>query len=242
MKLSSLFNTAVFPFAVAALSAIGFPSQAEAIVFSGNFSGSWGEPTPGEINYNPAFSGVGTNTFTWGDPIENESSNKLEFKGSSFSTDDTGALVKIGDLTYGNGTVHYRTSVESVPFKLGLSFNQSTEVEQVLEYRFSLENTINNFVDPEEDADSVSITNNDARNSFTYDGSEYLLDLIFSKDNGKTNFSKFWVQEGIETDAAIFGKITKVSQPKKVPEPGLMSGLSVLGIYLVSRRKAKKAE
>lgn len=239
MKLNLLFNLAVFPFAVAALSVIGFPNQAKAAAFSGNVSGSWGKPTPGDVNTSPVYSGVEKNEFTWGHPIENAFANQLVFKGNSFST-DTGSLFKIGDLTYVNGTVHYRTSVESVPLKLSLSFNKPNKVEQVFDYQFNLKNTPNLSDDPELNADFLVVAENNAKRSFIHGGNTYTLSLSgFSGDNGKTNLSEFWVLEGEKTTAAIFGKISKVPFSKKqVPEPGFLLGLSVVGLCLISRRKA----
>ncbi len=248
MKLNSLFNIAVFPFAVAALSVIGFSNQAKAVIFSGNISGKWGEPVPESINTDPIYNGVGTNEFTWGDPtpFKNASSNKLVFEGNSFST-DTDSLFKIGDLTYRNGTVLLGTSVEYVPLKLGLSFNKPTELDKVLnyefDYEFSLKNTINKFVDPEEDADFLYVTNNEVKPSFTYGGDEYTLSLTgFSQDNGTTYVSEFRVLEQETTTASIYAQINKVPKRKKVPESGFAVGLSIVGIYLISRKKAKKTQ
>ncbi|MEB3216684.1 MAG: choice-of-anchor K domain-containing protein [Nostocales cyanobacterium 94392] len=242
MKLNSFFSITVFPIAVAALSVIGFSNQAKAILFSGSVGGTWGEPTPGEINTNHNYTGVGTNTFTWGDPtlFENASFNQLLFEGSSFST-DTNSLFQIGQLTYRNGTVLLGTSVESVPLKLNLSFNQATKFNQEFKYEFYLENTPNLSDDPELNADYVFVTKDSDKPSFVYDGHTYTLSLTgFSQDNGKTNVSEFRVLEGEKTTASIFARINKVSPSRKVPEPGFMVGLSLVGIYLVFRKNADK--
>ncbi|MEM9924980.1 MAG: choice-of-anchor K domain-containing protein [Cyanobacteria bacterium P01_D01_bin.50] len=244
MKLSLLFNIAVFPFALAALNIIGSPNQAKAAIFSGNVSGSWGKPTPGSINTNPFYTGKDTNTFSWGDPtlFENASSNQIKFEGNSFDASE-GSLFKIGDLTYVNGTVLLGTSVESVPLKLDLSFTEPTEVSRVFDYEFYLQNTPNLSDDPELNADFVFVANNDAKRSFIYGGEEYTLSLTgFSQDNGKTNPSEFRVLEGEKTTAAIFAQINKVPKPKQVPEPGFPIALSVLGVYLIYRRKAKSSK
>ena len=244
MKLSSLFNIAVFPFALAALNIIGSPNQAKAATFSGNVSGSWGKPTACSINTDPFYTGEDTNTFSWGDPtpFENASSNQLVFEGNSFSASE-GSLFKIGDLTYVNGTVLLHTSVETVSLELGLSFTDSTEVDQVFDYEFYLQNTPNLSNDPELNADFVFVANNDAERSFIYGGEEYTLSLTgFSEDNGKTNPSEFRVLEGEKTTSAIFAQINKVPKPKKVPEPGFPVALSILGVYLISRIKAKKIQ
>lgn len=244
MKLNSFFNKAVFPFAIAALSVIGFSNQAKAAVFSGSVNGSWGIPTPGEINDVPIYTGVGSDVFTWGDPtlFEGASANQLVFEGSSFST-DAGSLFKIGDLTYRNGTVLLGTSVESVPLNLSLSFDEPPSIDEIFDYGFTLQNTPNLSEDPESNADFLFVVENDAKRSFKYGGNEYTLSLAgFSQDNGKTQVNEFRALEGAKTTASVFAKIDKVTFSKKeVPEPGFAVGLSVLGFYLISRRKAKKA-
>ncbi|BAY83760.1 peptidase-like protein [Calothrix parasitica NIES-267] len=243
MKLSSLFYKVVFPFA--ALSAIGFSGKAEAATFSGSVAGSWLKPTTGAINDNPTYSGIGEEVFTWGDPtlFKGASANQLVFEGNSFST-DAGSLFKIGDLTYRNGTVLLGTSVDSVPLKLNLSFDQLTEVEQNFEYQFNLINTPNLSTNPELNADFLVVTEQDAKHTFMHDGNAYTLSLTgFSQDNGETQVSEFRVLEGEKTKAAIFGKIDKVTFSKKeVPEPGFPLALSVVGIYLIYRRKARKVK
>ncbi len=239
MKLNSLFNIAVSPLAMVALSIISFPGQAKAVIFSGSVSGKWGEPTSGSVNTNPVYTGVGTNTFTWGDPtpFKDASANQLMFEGSSFSA-DTKTLFKIGDLTYVNGTVLLGTSVESAPLNLSLSFNEATSVNQVFDYQFYFQNTPNLSDNPEDNADYVLVTEKNSKRSFTYGGEKYTLSLTgFSHDNGTTNIDEFRVLEGEKTTAAIFGQITKVPLSKKVPEPGLLMGLSAVGVYLISRRK-----
>jgi len=245
MKLSSLFNTIVFPFAVATLNLIGFSNQAEAAAFSGNVSGSWGKPTTGSINTNPIYTGVEANVFTWGDPtlFKDASANQLVFEGDSFST-DSGSLFKIGDLTYLNGTVLLGTSADSVPLKVSLSFNELVEAEQVFEYQFDLMNTPNLSDNPELNADFLVVSEKDAKQTFIYDGNAYTLSLTgFSQDNGTTQVSNFRVLEGEKTTAAIFGKINKVAFSKKeVPEPGFPLALSLVGIYFISRRKANKVK
>lgn len=243
MKLSSLFYKVVFPFA--ALSVISFSSKAEAAAFSGNVNGSWLEPTPGDINDNPLYTGVEKDVFTWGDPtlFKGAAANQLVFEGNSFSA-DAGSLFKIGDLTYRNGTVLLGTSVDSVPLKLSLFFNELVEAEQVFEYQFDLKNTPNLSDNPELNADFLVVNEKDVKQTFVHDGNAYTLSLTgFSQDNGQTQVNEFRVLEGEKTKAAIFGKIDKVAFSKKeVPEPGFPLALSVVGIYLISRRKAKKVK
>ncbi|MBV6624363.1 MAG: choice-of-anchor K domain-containing protein [Rivularia sp. (in: Bacteria)] len=244
MRLSSLLNTAVFPLLVAISGIISCSSQARAVTFSGNVNGSWEKPTAGSINTDPYYTGVDTKAFTWGDPtlFKDASANQLVFEGSPFSVDE-GSLFKIGDLTYVNGTVLLGTSVESVPLNLNLSFDKPSELDQFFSYQFDLQNTPNLSDDPDLNADFVVVSQNDAKSNFVYNGDLYSLSLTgFSQDNGETNVNEFRVREGEKTTAAIYGQINKVYFSKTVPEPGFPIGLSLLGVYFIARRKARKVK
>ena len=67
---------------------------------------------------------------------------------------------------------------------------------------------------------------------------EYTIELTgFSQDNGLTSTNEFRVLEEEETTAAIYARISTPPKPaKKVPEPGAIAGLSLLGVYLISRK------
>lgn len=251
MKLSSVFVTFLSTFAVSALTAVGFSSQAQALTFSGKASGTWGEPIPipGSINTKPVFGGVGSNSFTWGKPNLEDTvnfgtpPNKLTFTGSSFFAENN-SLLKIGDLSYFNGIVEKETNVDAVPFNLRLSLSSpSNEIfNEDFQFQFGLINTDNDANNtPDQNADTVKVSNQSAR-SFTFAGDEYILDIIgFSQDDGKTTKSEFTVREKENTTAGLFAKIREVPKPEKVPEPGSIVGLSALGIYLIYRNKSKNS-
>jgi hypothetical protein len=239
MKLSSVFITTL-SVAVTALTALGFSSQAQALTFSGNSSGAWGEPTPGSINTNPIFSGVGTNSFSWGDADDfGTGPNRLTFNGDSFSS-EIGSLFKIGDLTYFNGSVTPNTSVDFVPLNLHVSFNDRVNVSEVFDFNFQLVNTPNDSPNPADNADFVYVGKNFGDRNFTFADKKYILELTGFRETGSTtDVSEFRVLEGKGTTAGIFAKITEVpSDTKTIPEPGAIAGLSLLGIYLISRRKS----
>lgn len=238
MKLSSLFVTTL-SVAVSALTALGFSSQAQALTFSGESSGVWGEPTPGGMNTNPVYSGVRSNSFSWGDPDDfGTGPNQLTFSGDSFSS-EIGSLFKIGDLTYFNGSVTPGTSVESVPLNLRVSFGDRVNVSEVFNFDFHLKNTPNDSPNPAENADFVFVGKNFGNRNFTFADKKYTLSLTGFRETGSTtDVSEFRVLEGKETTAAIFAKITLVPPAKTIPEPGTVAGLSLLGIYLISRRKS----
>jgi hypothetical protein len=239
MKLSSVFVTSL-SVAVTALTALGFSSQAQALIFSGKSSGVWGEPTPGSINTNPIYSGVGTNSFRWGDADDfGTGQNQLTFNGDSFSS-EMGSLFKIGDLTYFNGSVTPNTSVDFVPLNLHVSFGDRLNVSEVFNFDFYLKNTPNDSPNPAENADFVYVGKNFSDRNFTFADKKYTLSLTGFRETGSTtDVSEFRVLEGEKTTAAIFAKITEVpSDTKTIPEPGTVAGLSLLGIYLISLRKS----
>ncbi|MEH1942456.1 MAG: choice-of-anchor K domain-containing protein [Nostoc sp.] len=240
MKLSSVFATAISSFFVSATTVFGFSGQAHALTFSGISSGTWGEPTPGIIDTNPLYVGVGSNTFTWGDsnlcsPSPSTSSgctitnsNQLTFSGNSFST-DINSVFKIGNLSYFNGTVLEGTSVEFVPLNLNLSFSPAVGTNQVFDFKLRLVNTPNEGTNPENNADFVFIDTNLSNRSFTFEGNKYTLELTgFNPDVRQISIKGL---EGSTTTTAIYAKINTI------PEPATVGGIFLVGIYLISRKK-----
>ncbi|PAX59554.1 choice-of-anchor K domain-containing protein [Brunnivagina elsteri] len=248
MKLSSVFGITLSAFAITAVAALGFSNQAKALIFSGDSSGTWGEPDPGTFNTNPIYKGVGTNTFEWGlslpdIPRFRTPANSLIFKGTSFAS-DFNSLFKIGDLSYYNGTVPLYTNVEKVRFHLRLSFKNPAEIKEDFDFNFNLVNSPNDPNIPISDianADYVFPTPVFTNRSFSYSGKQYTLELTgFIEDGSSTSAKEFRVREGAKTTAAIYGRINVVSPTEKVPEPGVVAGLSLLGFYVVIRKSYLK--
>ncbi|BAZ10715.1 peptidase-like protein [Calothrix sp. NIES-4071] len=244
MKLSSLIQKAVSVVAISTVAALSFCEQSKAVVFSGNSNGFWGEPYRG-INIDAHYKGVGTNAFTWGLAFPNNDrfgtpANSLTFKGTQLNS-SLNSLFKLGDLTYFNGTVPLYTSVEQVPLQLQVSFQSPVAIKENFNFDLQLLNVLN---DPDkplnsvDNADFVLISPSKTNRSFTYNGAEYSLELTgFSKDGGLTSTSVFSAIEGDTTTAEIYGRITYVPPAEKVPEPGIVIGLSSLGFYMLVRKK-----
>ncbi len=245
MKLSSVFVSTLSTVAVAVFTAFGFSSQAQATTFSGSSSGSWGTPDPGS-NTKPVFSGVGSDTFTWGETRPGgvylgTPPNQLYFAGNLFSA-DTNSLFKLGELTYFNGTVGKNTSVEFVPLNLSMAFTNDSHLKKDFNFLLELVNT-DNTGNSDKDADSIVVMNNQSDRFFIHDGNKYTLELMgFSLDDGKTSVSEFRVQEGQKTTAGLFAKVTPFTQPQTVPESGTVAGLSLLAMYLIYRQTSSKAK
>ncbi|MEH2056373.1 MAG: choice-of-anchor K domain-containing protein [Nostoc sp.] len=236
MKLNFVFATAISSFFVSATTGLGFSGQADALTFSGISSGTWGVPTPGSVDTNPVYTGVGSNLFTWGDPnicpytligCTVTGSNKLTFNGNSFSA-DINSVFKIAELTYFNGTVIQGTSVQYVPLNLNVSFGPPVGTSQVFDFNLLLVNTPNDSTDPETNADFVFIDPSLSNQSFTFQGNKYTLELTgFNPNVPQMNIKAL---EGGTTTTAIYAEI------KNIPEPSLVAGLSLLGLYLISRK------
>ncbi|MEH2022423.1 choice-of-anchor K domain-containing protein [Nostoc sp.] len=232
MKLSFVFAAAISSFFVSSTTGFGFSGQADALTFSGISSATWGEPTPGSANTTPIYTGVGSNTFTWGQPnLPAGLPNKLTFNQTSFSA-DINSVFKIADLTYFNGTVLPDTSVEFVPLNLNVSFSPPVGISQVFDFSLHLINTLNDARDPEKSADFVFIDTNLSNRSFTFGSNKYTLELTgFNPDVRQISIKAL---EGAITTTAIYAKI------KTIPEPTSVAGLSLLGIYLISRKNSGK--
>lgn len=233
MKLNSLANT-LSAVALATVASLGLSSNAQA-QFIGNSSGTWGDPDPG-TNPAPVFSGVGTDTFTWGNANGfGVGANQLSFAGTAFNT-GIDSLFKVGDLTYFNGTTALGSTVASVPLNVLLEFTDPFGFDESFGFNFNLVSTPNTN-DPDESADFVFPINSFGSSNFSFNGIDYTLQLTgFSQDGGATSVSEFRVREGERATAAVFGRITAAS----VPEPASMAGLGILGIYFIVRRQKTK--
>ena len=224
-----------------ALSTLLFASPGHALTFTGNSNGLWGEPLSNDRN--PRVDGIGTSTFTWGIATEiGTSPNQLVFQGNPVTT-ETGALFKVGDLTYFNGTILENTGIASVPLNFELSFDDPATLSQVFSIDFEILTTPNNGT-PDENADAVIPSTLVSQQSFSANELNYTLSLVgFSQDGGLTTTEEFRVREDARTTASLFGRIIPVSPESsepasRIPEPGAIAGLSIVAWILgMNRRK-----
>ncbi|MEH2041753.1 choice-of-anchor K domain-containing protein [Nostoc sp.] len=232
MKLSFVLATAISSFFVSSTTEISFSGQAQALTFSGISSATWGNPTPGSTDTNPIYTGVGSNTFTWGKAnLSSRLPNKLAFNGTSFAA-DINSVFKIADLSYFNGKILTDTGVEFVPLNVNVSFSPPVGTSQVFDFNLHLVNTLNDPKDPEKSADLVFLGTNLSNRSFTFGSNKYTLELTgFNADSRQISIKAL---EEATTTTAIYAKI------KTIPEPAPLAGLSWLGIYLISRKNSWK--
>ncbi|MEH2285966.1 choice-of-anchor K domain-containing protein [Nostoc sp.] len=232
MKLSFVLATAISSLVVSSTTGFAFSGQAQALTFSGISSATWGNPTPGITDKNPIYTGVGSSTFTWGKAnFSSGFPNKLTFNGTSFST-DTNSVFKIADLTYFNGSIVPDTGIKFVPLNLNVSFSPPLGSSQVFDFNLRLVNTLNDPKDPEKSADLVFLDTNLSNRSFTFGSNKYTLELTGFNLDGRQKNIKALEEHTITT--AIYAKI------KTTPEPAPLAGLSLLGIYLISRKNSWK--
>ncbi|MBW4643834.1 MAG: PEP-CTERM sorting domain-containing protein [Goleter apudmare HA4340-LM2] len=246
MKLSSVFATTLSSCSIITLTAFGFLSQAQAATVSGKSSGRWVNPTVENSDVQLVNTGVGTNSFTWGEPVPGTPDNQLVFTGNSFLA-DIGSWFEIGNLTYRNGTVYADTGVDKVTLNLDLYFDDQVPFSKVFPISFQLENTLNDsnidLKDPR-NADYVEWANFLAEPSFTIAGNTYTLEL---GGLGQDNQNKLTVLEGDEISAAFYARIN-TSPPqsgvpsKDVPEPTSIIGSLLVGSYLIYRKKLYKVK
>ena len=99
-------------------------------------------------------------------------------------------------------------------------------------------NTLNDSDDPLENADTVKFTNNTALTSFSYDGKEYQISLAgFSQDDGVNISNDIIALEDETTTTRLYAKIIEVPAKTRVPEPGMLFGVSLVAAYCIYRRQ-----
>ena len=258
MNISLVFATAISSCSVLAVAAFGFSSQAQAFTISGQANGVWSNPIPDEDNKfcsdlsSPTcfISGVGTNTFSWGEVAKSatvKKPNQLTFTGTNFSA-AVGSWFKIGTLDYYNGLVYADTDFKNVTLDLDLSFGNDDRVNKFSRVTFNLINTVNKAKDIKdiENADSVEFATPIPTTSFKYNLDAYQFEIAgFSPSLFPRQTSISAIEEGYAT-ANIYARVTYVTVPdtvppkNEVPEPSMIAGSCLAGIYLAYRKKLSK--
>jgi hypothetical protein len=260
MKISSVFATALSSCSMIAITAFGFSTQAPAFTISGQAVGIWENPVPDKnntfcsnSNTNCKFvEGVGTNSFSWGEPAANTTpykANNLTFTGNSFSA-NVGSWFKLGSLNYFNGIIYADTNIEHIDLKLNLSFGNNNEVGKLLSIPFYLENTTNtaeNIKDPQ-NADHIHINTATAKTSFELDQILYQFEIAGFSPSLSSPVTKISALEGEQADSPnyLYARVTSLSRtdsipPRRdVPEPGTLAASLVAGGYLIYRKKFSK--
>ncbi len=212
-------------------------NSAIAGTLQGSTSGIFVNPGPASGSF--WWSGVGTDTFSWGEAFPDQS--WMKFTGTSFDT-DTETLFSLGNLYYHNGTIVSGTEADNVTLKLTLAFTAPpSQPSQFFQYNFTLVNTVNTG-DPVASADYVYLPSPVPAELFTIGGTTYTLQMGFGKVDagGFSTISQFHVFEGDNATADLIGIVTTKTTPI-IPEPweyGLLSGLGLVGFGLWRRAAA----
>ncbi len=189
-----------------------------------------------------------TESFILGEPGEGSMPNKLTFIEKSFAAIPD-QIFSVGSLSYLNGQTFSGTNVSSVPISINLSFLKPAQAQQ-FEYGFmySFIYNLTPNADTTSSADSLTISENPAPQTFTLAQETYSLEILgFSPDNGTTFTRRFQVPEDQTIDSTLFAQIRlkesmptspmQPTAPTDVPEPAFLSGLVVLGGAIALRKK-----
>ncbi|MDJ0737436.1 MAG: choice-of-anchor K domain-containing protein [Nostocaceae cyanobacterium] len=242
---------------ISGITVLGFCATVQARTFSSSSSGIWGVPFSERVNTNPSYSveeSAQGNIFSWGNQsIFGTGPNFLTFVGSQVSNVAIGSSFELGKVEYFNGSVLYGTAVDSIPFNLGLSLQDNNQVlpqtslfpgedtyqaftDLDFSIRFDIENTPNIFLDPDQNADSVVITQETTNFNFRLDDKEYKIEFLgFSQGNSGTISNKITARENTTVTASLYAKITEEPEIKRIPESGSLLGIFLCWIYLFYR-------
>jgi len=157
------------------------------------------------------FSGIETNSFTWGDQGSyGTGPSSLNFVGQPFSI-KTEKEFLIGTLSYFNGTIVSDTQADSVDLKLTLEFGNPEGVTNEFKFAMQLINTQNIVGSPPEDqADIVFLPNTLADTTIKINGVDHTLKLVFSEvtSGGFSGVDRLFAFEGQTAIAQLRGIIT----------------------------------
>lgn len=230
MRLVSIALAAVF-------GATALPVFADPV--SGTISGAWVNPNPSGAPI--VTSGVGTSTFTWGEPSGTKA-NSVNFNsngGNFLSTTET--KFKVGTVTYFNGTTAAGTTPGSVDLALTLNFADPALGPVTSNYTFNIVTT-DNTGDADGDADYLNLPTAFSSTSFLIGSTTYnvkLADFENIVGDGFLISDEFslHVREGGTASADLYAVVTM--QTFAVPEPQnvalMLAGLGMMG--LVARRR-----
>ncbi|WP_430009220.1 choice-of-anchor K domain-containing protein [Methylophaga lonarensis] len=220
--------------------------SANAAFFQGSSSGTFENPVGAA---NMQVTGVGTNSFSWGEgahlgyswakncffclPYKQHhysDPSSLTFNGQSFNTDVDSAFV-VGSLYFYNGTIYAGTEATSVDFSLTFDFTAPNSFDETFTYNFALNNTVN----PQ--GDTVKLAAAAPEYFYSFEGNDYYFELLGFSYGGKV-FDEIFAKELKGKTVQLLGKFTSI--PSEVPLPAAvwLFGSGLMG-FMAFRRRAK---
>lgn len=210
-------------------------------------TGSWRNPAGGNfIEYQTV---AGENQIRWGYPaywVPTGGKSGLGFLGVGATELDVDQVFNLGRLRHYNQTIWY-----GAPGQVDLSLNLNLDGVGTKRFNYTLdvEETPNQagtcaYYSVTACSDRITWTNAIAAESFFLDETEYTLELIgFSPSVGGNLVDEFISQEGGNSDAFLYAKLTALNSPAPspnaaVPEPAsLLAALGALGGGVWLKRK-----
>ena len=216
-------------------------TNADATFFSGSATGSWGNVTkdPSDVasirNRDDRNNGVAK--FNWGRRSD-YSDNQFTFNGvgsywkdAGWEADEDDAFL-LGNFWYRNERTYNSGGVDGVDLDIAIALSDPESIGFTFSNSFSINNTPDYTGNDWLDRDFVNLTNTTG-NSFTYNGTEYVLNILgFSTNGGTSFFTEFQNPEHNTMNAGLYGKISKAGGGQ-VPEPAtvFLLGSGLLGLF-----------
>jgi hypothetical protein len=197
---------------------------------SGTISGTFTDPQPNDTTY----TGVGTNSFTYGEPAFGNP-NQLTMDGDSIST-LTGSDFALGRLSYFNGSTYDGTHSDSVELNLDIILSAPVPTSITLPVTLDLLSTENSTGAADPDADYVSAVLTSLP-LFVANGTTYQLQLVgFGNLSGAdTLFDPHTVKLG-EQDS-MSADLVGVIAPAPEPSSCLLLLSAAFSFYCLLRRR-----
>ncbi len=217
--------TVVSMVAIASLTSLDRPAQAQSLTFQGTTSGQWGMPSnPSGSTFLSSNGGV-NNRLTWG-RVDNcigctTFTNYVQYDGLGFQT-GVGSTFLLGNLSYRNGSI-WDSFDGDFPLGISLDFTGVGLGTQNFSFLFNIFNSPNVTGNAVVDGDRLRFSNSGiSSQTFTLGNTIYNLRLIgFSSDGGNSLVSEFNSPEGTTAYASLFGQIQSIGSitPPPVPSP-----------------------
>lgn len=213
--------------------------SASAATFQGSTSGTFENPTgpSGMVT-----TGVGTDSFTWGQGVTScflifcntSDPSSLTYSETNFNANVDQTFIA-GYLNFYNGKIVSGTQAESVDLSLTLDFTSPSAFSETFTYGFSLDNVVNPT------GDTTTFLSSVPTKFLSYAGTDYYFELLgfgVHTKHGIKLVDEIFLKEGKDATVKLLGQFT--SMPSEVPLPAAvwLFGSGLMG-FMAMRRRAK---